>query len=70
MGIKKEVIQTVNGKEIARFSSAREAANKLNLDSSRIINSTKKKKGILVEKINIKGKSLEEYFMNKVGGAE
>ncbi|MCI6189738.1 MAG: ABC transporter ATP-binding protein, partial [Clostridium sp.] len=41
-----------------------------NLDSSGIINSTLSKKGILVEKINIKGKSLEEYFMNKVGGAE
>lgn len=36
MGIKKEVIQTVNGKEIARFPSAREAAKELNLDSSRI----------------------------------
>ena len=34
MGIKKEVIQTVNGKEIARFPSAREAAKELNLDSS------------------------------------
>ncbi|MGM9978504.1 MAG: ATP-binding cassette domain-containing protein [Clostridium sp.] len=41
-----------------------------NLDSSGLINSTLSKKGVVVEKINIKGKSLEEYFMNKVGGAE
>ena len=39
-----------------------------NLDSSGIINSTLSKKGVVVEKISIKGKSLEEYFMNKVGG--
>lgn len=36
MGLKKEVIQTVNGEEIVRFPSAREAAKELNLDSSRI----------------------------------
>ena len=41
-----------------------------NLDSSGLINSTLSKKGVVVEKISIKGKSLEEYFMNKVGGAE
>lgn len=41
-----------------------------NLDSSGIINSTLSKKGVVVEKISLKGKSLEEYFMNKVGGAE
>lgn len=39
-----------------------------NLDSSGLINSTLSKKGVVVEKISIKGKSLEEYFMNKVGG--
>ena len=39
-----------------------------NLDSSGLINSTLSKKGVIVEKINLKGKNLEEYFMNKVGG--
>lgn len=40
-----------------------------NLDSVGLINSTLSKKGILIEKIGLKGENLEEYFMNKVGGA-
>lgn len=40
-----------------------------NLDSVGLINSTLSKKGILIEKSGLKGENLEEYFMNKVGGA-
>lgn len=40
-----------------------------NLDSIGLINSTLSKKGIIVENIGLKGENLEEYFMNKVGGA-
>lgn len=40
-----------------------------NLDSVSKINSTISRKGVLVERIGLKGENLEEYFMNKVGGA-
>ena len=40
-----------------------------NLDSVGLINSTLSKNGILIEKIGLTGENLEEYFMNKVGGA-
>lgn len=39
-----------------------------NLDSVGIINSTLAKKGVIVEKIGLRGENLEEYFMKKVGG--
>lgn len=40
-----------------------------NLDSVSKINLTISRKGVLVERIGLKGENLEEYFMNKVGGA-
>lgn len=40
-----------------------------NLDSVGIINSSLSKNGVIVERIGLKGENLEEYFMNKVGGA-
>lgn len=38
------------------------------LDSVGIINSVISKKGLIIEKIGLKGANLEEYFMNIVGG--
>lgn len=40
------------------------------LDSVGKINSVISRKGIIVEKIGLKGENLEEYFMNAVGGAK
>ena len=39
-----------------------------NLDSIGLINSTISKKGVVVERIGLKGEKLEEYFMTRVGG--
>ncbi len=39
-----------------------------NLDSSGLINGTLSKNKVVVQKINLKGENLEEYFINKVGG--
>ena len=39
-----------------------------NLDSSGLINGTLYKNKVVVQKINLKGENLEEYFINKVGG--
>ncbi|MBC5625267.1 ATP-binding cassette domain-containing protein [Clostridium sp. NSJ-49] len=39
------------------------------LDSVSKVNSTLSRKGVLVERIGLKGENLEEYFMNKIGGA-
>lgn len=39
------------------------------LDSVAKINSVISRKGVLVERIGLKGENLEEYFMNKIGGA-
>lgn len=39
-----------------------------NLDSSGLINGTLFKNKVVVQKINLKGENLEEYFINKVGG--
>lgn len=41
-----------------------------NLDSVGKINSTISRKGVIVEKIGLKGENLEEYFVNAVGGAK
>ncbi|SHH70669.1 ABC-2 type transport system ATP-binding protein [Clostridium collagenovorans DSM 3089] len=41
-----------------------------NLDDIGNINSTLSKKGVIVEGITLKGKNLEEYFMNIVGGGK
>ncbi len=41
-----------------------------NLDSSGLINGTLSKNKVVVQKINLKGENLEEYFINKVGGNE
>ena len=41
-----------------------------NLDSSGLINATLSKNKVVVQKINLKGENLEEYFINKVGGNE
>ncbi|MGL5087105.1 MAG: ATP-binding cassette domain-containing protein [Clostridium sp.] len=41
-----------------------------NLDNVGKINSTISKKGVIVEKIGIKGENLEEYFMNAIGGGK
>lgn len=41
-----------------------------NLDSVGKINSVISKKGVIVERIGLKGENLEEYFMNAVGGAK
>lgn len=40
------------------------------LDSVGKINSTISRKGIIVDRIGLKGENLEEYFMNIVGGAQ
>lgn len=40
------------------------------LDSPGLINSTLSRKGIIVEQIELKGEKLEDYFMDKVGGAD
>lgn len=40
------------------------------LDSVGIINSVISKKGIIIEKIGLRGENLEEYFMNIVGGGK
>ena len=39
-----------------------------NLDNVGEVNSLLSRSGIIVESISVKGESLEEYFMNKVGG--
>lgn len=39
-----------------------------NLDNVGEVNSLLSRSGIIVESISVKGKNLEEYFMNKVGG--
>lgn len=41
-----------------------------NLYSSGLINGTLSKNKVVVQKINLKGENLEEYFINKVGGNE
>lgn len=41
-----------------------------NLDNVGKINSTISKKGIIVEKIGVKGENLEEYFVNAIGGVK
>ncbi|MGL4337720.1 MAG: ATP-binding cassette domain-containing protein [Turicibacter sp.] len=38
------------------------------LDSVSLINSTLSKSGVLIERIGVKGESLEAYFMNAIGG--
>lgn len=41
-----------------------------NLDNVGQINSVISKKGIIVEKIGVRGENLEEYFMNAIGGVK
>ncbi|MGL5351825.1 MAG: ATP-binding cassette domain-containing protein [Clostridium sp.] len=41
-----------------------------NLDSAGKINSTISKKGVIVERVGLKGENLEEYFVNAIGGAK
>lgn len=40
------------------------------LDCAGLINSTLSKKGIVVDQVELKGEKLEDYFMDKVGGAD